>query len=139
MESSLRVSEERAGEVGPKAALLGVPPNERLRVDGPAADVEELRIDGLIWEAAKEREQPCPFGIDVSLARAKDQVELPVRTRFEIEAVTGEDVQTAHSRFRGLQIAKVERRGGGDGEGAVQQRRRDARRRFDPHVFDLRL
>src|SRR5262249_56670315 len=125
-------AEERAGEVGPEAPLLGVPANEGLRVNGPAAYIEELRIDGLIGEAAKEREQPCPFGINVSLARAKDQVELPVRTRFEIEPVIGEDVQTAHSRFRVLQFAKVERRGGGGGECAVQQRRRDARRRVGP-------
>src|SRR5262245_5718470 len=56
-----------------------------------------------------------------------------------IEPVIWEDVQTARSRFRGLQFAKVERRGGGYGEGAIQQRRRDARRRFSPHFFDLRF
>src|SRR5262245_19805034 len=139
MKSSLRVSEERAGEVGPEASLFGVPPNEGLRVYSPAAYIEELRIDSLIGEAAKEREQPCPLGINVSLARAKDHVELPVRTRFKIEPVIGEDVQTARSRFRVLQFAKVERRGGGDGEGAIQQRRRDARRRFGPHLYDLRF
>src|SRR5262245_24363616 len=139
LKSALRVSEERPGEVGPEASLLGVPPNEGLRVDSPAAYIEELRIDGLIGEAAKEREQPCPFGINVSLASAKDHVELPVRTRFEIEPVIGEDVQTAYSRFRGLQLTKVERRGGGDGEGPIEQLGRDALRRFGPHFFDLRF
>ena len=52
---------------------------------GATADVEELRLDGLIWEAAKEREQPCPLGVGASLTPAKDHVELPVRPRFEIE------------------------------------------------------
>src|SRR5262245_53843335 len=102
MESHLRVSEERAGKIGPEASLLSVPPDERFRVDGATSDIKELRIDSLIREAAKERDQPSPLEVGVSLTRAKDHVELPVRTRFEIEPVVGKDVQPPHSRFRGL-------------------------------------
>src|SRR5690349_8744161 len=107
MESHLRVSEERAGEIGPEAPLLGVPADERFRVDGSAAYIDEFRIDGLIWEAAKDRDQPPPLEFGVSLAGAKDHIEFTVRTRFQIEAVIGKDVQPLHPRFSGLQLAKI--------------------------------
>src|SRR5215510_4720685 len=139
--SPLRVSGERPGEGGPETPLLGVPPKHRLEVKRFAPEIEELRIDGLERETAKERKQRFPPGASppVSLTRAKDQVEISVRTRFEIESVIGEDVQTVHSRLSGLQIGKVEHGGRSEGKGVIEQYRINFRRRVERRPFDPRL
>src|SRR5262245_16704861 len=139
--SPLRISGEWPGEIRPETQLLGVPSDQRFEVNSSATDIEELRIDSLEREAAKERQQPLPFGAEapVSLIRAKDQVELSILARFEVESVIGENVQSVHSRLRDLQIVKAEHIGRSEGNGVIEQYRIYLEFRVELRLFDQRL
>ncbi len=94
-----RAALEGAGDLGEDAAFLRVPAKHGDEVDRFAAQVVELRVDFLKRKTLKEEEQRFQFAVAeaVQLMAAKDDVEVAVAARVEVEVVLRKDAQAANA------------------------------------------